>query len=372
MKVCIVSLNIVPYYHTPSNAQYGGAEVQTAVLADAFAEAGAEVVLVVSGLGDGERLPHPALNAFDPRAGVPGTRFFHPRMTGITDALARADADVYFQKCAGMVTGLVARFAKTHGRPFVYVAGSDSDFSFRDVILGNLRDKVLFFWGLKNATGIVAQNAAQAALCRDRLGREARVIPNAIVPAESNPAAEDGSVVWIGGIRRVKRPDVFLELARRMPERRFVLIGGPIASEPETARDIERRARELPNLVMTGHVSHDEVDRYLERAALLVNTSQVEGFPNTFLEAWQRTTPVVSFVDVDDLIRRERVGVVCDDADAMAREVARLLDDAGARLGMGERARGLVERRYSAPVLAREHLDYFGELLGRVRVEGAA
>lgn len=365
MKICVVSFNIVPYYHPSSNGQYGGAEVQAAVLADAFAAAGAEVCLVTRDLREGVELPYPAENAFDSGDGVPGLRFFRPRLPGALDALERADADLYFQHCAGIETGFTAWHCNRHRRPFVYFAGSDTDFSLREVRLSGVRDRILFFWGLKHASRIVAQNEAQARSCREKLGREAVVIPTAVALTDAVLPQKDGTVVWVGALREVKQPLEFVRLAAAVPDREFIMIGGEVASAPEHAAKVREAAKKVKNLTLTGRIPRDAVDGYLRRAALLVNTSRVEGFPNAFLEAWQHGTPVVSFVDVDGMITREGLGAVCTDAGEMADTVTRLLAAADRRAVMGERARELIEERYGAPVLARRYMELFEGLVRR-------
>ncbi|MGD8869591.1 MAG: glycosyltransferase family 4 protein, partial [Gemmatimonadales bacterium] len=310
-------------------------------------------------------LPHPAENAFDSRAGVPGLRFFHPRLPGALDALRRAEADVYFQHCAGVETGFTALHCRRHDGAFVYFAGSDTDFSLHEVRLNGLRDRAFFFWGLKNASLIVAQNEAQARSCRDKLGREAVVIPSAVALTDTDPSQKDGSVVWVGGLREVKQPLEFVRLAQAMPERRFIMIGGGVSSAPDYARKVQAEAEGVANLTLTGRIPRDDVDTYLRRASLLVNTSRVEGFPNAFLEAWQNATPVVSFVDVDGILHDEGVGVVCADGGEMAEVIARLLDDDDRRAVMGGRARDLIDERYGAPALARRYLELFQGLVTR-------
>jgi glycosyltransferase involved in cell wall biosynthesis len=365
MKVCVVSLNIVPYFHSRSEGQFGGGEVQAGVLARAFASAGHDVCLVTANLDRDQDLPFAAHNAYFSSRGVPLLRFLHPRITGVLDALERADADVYFKHCTGWVNGVTSWFCKKNGKAFVYFAGSDSDFSWRDVNIQHARDKLLYFWGVKNAAGIAAQNQHQANLCRLRLKREARVIPTAVELGGDHSPEKNGSVVWVGGLRAVKRPDQFLELARRLPERRFVLIGGPVSAEPSFGRRILDRAAAVPNLTATGRIPTREVGDHLSRAALLVNTSAWEGFPNAFLEAWARETPVVSFVDVDGVITGEGVGVICSDIDDMTARVRWLLDTDDERRSRGSKARRLIEKRYSSEVAAKAHLEYFEELLVR-------
>lgn len=362
MKICIVSLNIVPYYKAAGASHYGGAEVQAAVLAEALSRRGNEVVFVAADLAPGESLPLPAENAFNSGDGVRGLRFFHPRMTGIMDALRRVDASVYYQRNAGMITGLTAWFCKRHGRIFVYGAGSNTDFSSRQVRIDNVRDRLLYFWGLRHADGIIVQNEGQAKSCREVLNREAIVIPNSIEPQNSGRPRQAETIVWIGALRRVKRPEIFLEMVRRLPQYSFVLIGGGIGSEPDFAENILREAGTMPNVTATGRVSHEQVDGYLESAALLVNTSSVEGFPNAFLEAWRGGVPVLSFVDVDDLISQNGAGEVCSDTDHLITRVDTLMKNGPKRATMGQNGVALIKQRFSADTMAGMYVDYFERL----------
>ena len=365
MKVCVVSLNIVPFFVRTPESKFGGAETQAGFLAGAFKSAGADVTLVVANKKEDEILPYPAHNAFFSRDGVPGLRFLHPRMSGIVAALERADADVYYQRNAGVVTGIAAWFCRKHGKVFVYGAGSDTDFSLRDVIMPNWRDRMLYMYGLRRADGIVVQNEQQAAACRTALGRSPRVIANGIASTQAgaDEAAREPVVVWVGALREVKQPAVFLDLARRLPDVRFVMVGGPVPSDPAHAERIRADARSIPNLTLTGRVAQEEVARILGSASILVNTSRFEGFPNAFLEAWAAGVPIVSLVDVDGVLVRERIGVVCQDVDGLAREVATLMQDPARLREMGKRARDLVAQRYGADVLGPQYIRYFEELL---------
>jgi len=367
MKICIVSLHITPYYQKTPGAKYGGAEVQAALLARAFSSAGHDVSLVVAGTGGEHDIPYPTEIAYRAGQGVPGLRFFHPWLTGTLRALERADADVYHQHCAGMVTGITALFCRRNGRVFVYGAGSDTDFSFRSVRIKGLRDKVLYRLGLGLATGIVAQNRQQMELCRRTMDKPVRVIPSGVHPRGGVVAGERDAVIWVGGLRRVKRPDLFIELARRLPEHQFVMIGGGTGTEEEYARGIEHAARGVPNLRLTGWLPHSEVLDHTARALLLVNTSVVEGFPNAYLEAWNHAVPIVSFNDVDDLIRDQGLGAICRDLDDMVSHVDSLLSDDRERDAMGARARSLVEQRFSASVLGPQYVSFYEELLSMKR-----
>ena len=365
MKICIVSPNYPLYFRRDETAKFAGAEVQAAFLAGALSAAGHDVTFVVANLRDGEKLPFPAINAYRSADGAPGLRFFHPRLTGVCRALERSDADVYYQRNASMLTGVTGFFCRRKGRVLVYGAGSDTDFSFRNARMDNFRDRVLFYAGLKIAHGVVVQNEFQKTAYLKKHNGPVRVIPNGIELADCESQGPRELIVWIGGIRRIKQPELFLELARRIPERRFVLVGGGSGVEPSFERQIREEAAGIPNLEMTGHVPHDGVRDYLARALLLVNTSRVEGFPNAYLEAWNLCVPVVSFNDIDGIVEKENLGAICKGIDDMTVAVRSLAGDAGRRAETGERARRVVDARFSAAVLARSYVEFFEELVYR-------
>jgi hypothetical protein len=65
------------------------------------------------------------------------------------------------------------------------------------------------------------------------------------------------------------------------------------------------------------------VNDFYERAKVFVNTSDSEGFPNSYLQAWRRGTPTVAFFDPDSVISRRRLGKAAASMDEMASEVNR-------------------------------------------------
>jgi glycosyltransferase involved in cell wall biosynthesis len=342
-------------------AHFGGAEVQAAFVADALRAAGADVVLLVADLPAGTQLPHRAENAFFTGDGIPVLRFFHPRTSGIMGALARADADVYHQHCAGSITGLTARFCKQHGRVFVYGAGSDGDFHPRDVTINGVRDRMLFRYGLKNAAGIVVQNRKQLASAQS-LRKPLRLIPTGVRPLDSDTDTVRDVIVWIGSLWTLKRPDLLLELARRMPERNFVIVGGDFPSEAGYSAHIREQAAGLANVTITGRIPNPEVQAILGRASALVNTSDVEGFPNAYTEAWSLRVPIVARGDIDGVLSSSGGGIVAESQDAMVEALRSLADD-GLRRRMGEAARRYVMEYFSIQRLGPEYMDFFSRLL---------
>ena len=84
---------------------------------------------------------------------------------------------------------------------------------------------------------------------------------------------------------------------------------------------------------------------------LVVNTSFAEGFPNTFIQAWLRAVPVLSWrVDPDGCLSRAGAGVVADSLNEMASAI-HSLDSSRERLRSlsTEALRYGLERHTTAP-----------------------
>lgn len=61
-------------------------------------------------------------------------------------------------------------------------------------------------------------------------------------------------------------------------------------------REITDKASRVGNLEFTGSLPYSSVGDHFDNAVLFVNSSESEVFPNTFLQAWARAVPTVSFV----------------------------------------------------------------------------
>jgi len=344
-RVCFVAPQAWPVLaRDPRFEVVGGAEVQQSILARLFAANGYAVSMISLDYGQAERSRVDGVTvhkAFAPGAGMPVLRFLHPKLTSMWRALARADADIYYVRSASMWLGVVSEFCRRHRRRSLYAGASDKDFV-ADIggQLGSARDRWLYRRGLAAVDAIVVQNEFQRETCRATYGREARVIPSCYeAPQRNNSSEPRDRVLWVGMLHENKRPELFLELAARLPHRRFAMIGGPRPGAASFYERVRAQAERVPNLEMTGFLPLDEVERWFERARVLVNTSAYEGMPNTFLQAWARGVPTVATVDVGVPVHE-----VANDLDALCRGVEANFSDRE----RGARCREHFERHHSA------------------------
>ena len=158
----------------------------------------------------------------------------------------------------------------------------------------------------------------------------------------------------------------FLDLAEALPDREFVMVGPHDNDDPDYYDQVERRAETLPNCSFKGFVAPDEIHEYFRRAALLVNTSDYEGFGNVFLEAWRYETPVVSLhYTLHGVIDEEPVGVHAGSIDALTEAVDSLLNDIDRRREYGTTGRKHVADEYSFPSVLAAYETVFDRIAPR-------
>jgi len=310
----------------------GGAELQQAIVATTLARRGYEVSMISMDYGqpdgcelDGVRIH----NMHAPDAGVRVIRFVHPRLTSLWQALKRADADVYYQRTAAVYTGYLAAFCRMHGRRSIHAGASDVDFIPGRQDIAFARDRWIYEYGVRNVDAVFAQNPSQQENVKKHYGRDALLVPNCYEAPAGAKADPRGYVLWIATLRAQKRPEIFIEIARRMPRHRFLLVGGSDPGErgQAYAQAVRAAAAALPNVTVLGFTRFEKADRLFDGARVVVNTSEYEGFPNTFLQAWARGVPTVALVDTGSRHAGEPAYDVVPDVDAATRAVTRLMEE---------------------------------------------
>jgi glycosyltransferase involved in cell wall biosynthesis len=312
----------------------GGAEVQQSMIAPALARRGWRVSMIALDYGQPDRAVVKGVTVHKihkPDAGLPVLRFVHPRLTSLWAALRLVDAEVYYQRTAAVTTAWVAQFCRMKGRRAVYAGASDVDFIPGEEDIRFARDRRIFQWGLERVHEVIVQNAAQRASLALHYGREGTLIPSCYAPPEGAKADPAGYVLWTATVRPSKRPEILLEIARRLPRYRFVMIGGPDPGkrEAEYLRSVASAARAPPNIEVRGFVPFAEAERAFDGARVVLNTSLYEGFPNTFLQAWARGIPTLAFIDTGSRLAGEPVYDIASDVpDAVSRLERLMRDDA--------------------------------------------
>ncbi|WP_167889508.1 glycosyltransferase family 4 protein [Thermococcus sp. 18S1] len=163
------------------------------------------------------------------------------------------------------------------------------------------------------------------------------VIPNGVRELEGAGEPENGRryITFIGALREYKSPGTFIELARALPEREFLVVGdGPLR------RSLEGSAPE--NVRFLGY--RRDVGKILSESVLLVLPSRREGFGLVVIEANSLGVPAVGrrVSAVPELIRAGKNGLTFETFDELV-EAVRILTEPKKNRKAGAVAKSVAE-----------------------------
>ena len=372
--ICFVGLANLPVLAREYGGHgVGGAELQQTLLAKALVAQGYSVSMVVADYGQPDGAVWDGIKtykAYRPDAGLAGLRFIHPRWTGLWSAMKRARADIYYTSCAGALLGQVVLFARLHAARVIFRIASNSDCDPASLLIRYWRDKRLYRYGLRRADLVLAQTPGQQQALLKNFRRDSRLAASLTDTDARRPgfAERDISVLWVGNIRALKRPGLLLEAARKLPQLKFHMIGGRMPGSETLYESVRAQALELPNVRFHGPVPYHAVGEFYERARVFVSTSEMEGFPNTYLQAWARGTPVVAFLDPEQLIALNGMGRAVTTVSELCAGIVALQD---ARLweAASQRSREYIDNRFNVKRMTAPYAEALSDLfdLGRRR-----
>ncbi len=266
----------------------------------------------------------------------------------IWEALQRIDPHIIYTQYATAYLGLAARYALSAPCTLIWHIASAYDVQpFRTralrTVLFDYLDKQMTEYGIRHADYIFGQATYEEDLLRQNYGRTCDLIvgnwhPQPVVSCTKRPPVK---VVWVANIKSLKKPETFIELAARLrtvTEAEFIMVGRP--GDAKYQRRLEAQMQHVRGLTYLGEKSNEEINRLLAESHICVNTSDYEGFPNTFIQAWLHEVPVVSLhVDPDDLLRRQGLGFHSGSFDRLVQDTRNLIENAELRTRIGKQAR---------------------------------
>ncbi len=356
VRVCFVSPKSYPLFRPETPGVFGGAEVDLFLLGTELAkDPWFAVSFVVADYGQ----------AAEENAGpirlIRSVNFNMPSILGawrVWRGCRTADADIYVIKTASAGVPLVAEFCRRYRRAFVYRTAHqeecDGSWIRRHPILGRL-----FRRALGRAALLLAQNQMNADDLKRTTGLDSIVIPNGHPIPSLSPASNRDGILWVGRSAAFKRPEMFLSLADRFPQERFVMICQKATCGVDYD-SLRRAAADRPNLEFHDRVPFRQIDRFFERAKVLVNTSDSEGFSNAFIQACVHGVPILSLrVNPDLFLTRHSCGIDCGSSPDRLAEGLRFLLEDDRYLELGQNARAYAERHHAIARIVEQYKELF-------------
>lgn len=358
IKVCFTSPKAYPLFNPEVNSVFGGAEVDLYLLATELAkDDGFEVSCITADYDQ------PTTEKIENVTIIKSLSFKQNQITGaikIWKAMKKADADIYMMKTPSPGVPLVAEFCKVFKRHFAYRAASEREFNgvylSKHPILGRL-----FLRSLRSASLITLQNQSDAERLQSLVGIEATVIPNGHrLPLITNTPKQ--TILWVGRSAPIKRPDLFLELAEMLPDEKFTMICQK-ATRDNNYQDLVAQAMKIQNLEFIEQVPFKEIETFFREAKVLVNTSDSEGFPNTFIQAAKYETVIMSLnVNPDNFLQKHNCGIHAKGSmQKIVDSMKSILED-NHHKELGKNARKYVEKYHDIKQITKQYKILFRKM----------
>lgn len=241
-------------------------------------------------------------------------------------ALRKADADMYMIKSVSPGIYIAKLFCRLKKRFFLYrtahATHCNGEYIKKHPVMGKM------FKGLiKHADIVFAQNQNDSRNLKKTTDADSTVVPNAHRLCKLQNK-EKKNILWVGRSAEFKRPQKFIELAGKFPAENFVMICQHATGDKEYDH-LCQLANNTQNLQFLQRIPFHEIDEYFLRAKVLVNTSDAEGFPNTFIQAGKCAAAILSYnVNPDGFMDKYECGLCCGgDQARMAEKLGYLLEN---------------------------------------------
>lgn len=219
-KICFVAPKAYPVFNRNVKKVFGGAELNLYWIATELAKDNRfEVSFITADYGQR------CVEMIEGVRVIKSLDFNESKLSGaikIWKAMQKTDAHVYFQCAASLGTFLVAFFSKIHNKMFVYhiahIRECDGTYLKQHFFVGKA-----FAWSLRTAANIIVRNKTDVSEIEDTFGVQSHIIK----AGQHLPVLYDTKkdiILWVARSARIKRPELFIELAEKKPHEQFVMV----------------------------------------------------------------------------------------------------------------------------------------------------
>ncbi|OHB61149.1 MAG: hypothetical protein A2167_04745 [Planctomycetes bacterium RBG_13_46_10] len=360
IEICFIAPKAYPLFNPDIQEPFGGAELDLYFLATELAkDKDFAVSFITADYGQQD------IEIIKGVAVIKSLDFKKNALIGavkVWRALRRADAAMYMIKTISPGMFLTALFCRLKGRIFLYRTSNtnscDGSYLKQHHLLGRI-----YKWALRSAKQVFVQNRTDIDNLLCTTGVLATAVQNAHCLDELRQSMRD-TILWIGRSVEIKKPMLFIELAEKTPYEHFTMIC-QCATGDRNYDGLVARAERVKNLQFIQRVPFSEIDRFFQRAKVFVNTSDAEGFPNTFIQACEFGVPILSLnVNPDDFLYEYGCGISCRGSFEHLIDSLDFILAEDRYIEMGKRGRAYVEQNHDIKKIIEKYKKIFRQILG--------
>ncbi|MBN2881607.1 glycosyltransferase family 4 protein [Candidatus Woesearchaeota archaeon] len=167
--------------------------------------------------------------------------------------------------------------------------------------------------GLKLSSIVITQTKEQRKLLLKYYHKNSTIIDSAQKIPKEFIKKKGEYILWVGRSIEWKRPEIFLDIAKTMPNQNFKMVCNPAKGKEKYHQELKIKSLKIKNLEFIEFIPHEKINKIFKKAAIFINTSTKEGFPNTFIEAGKNKTPIISLnVNPNNIFKTQNIGLYCN------------------------------------------------------------
>lgn len=363
IKVCFVCPKAYCLFDPDKGGIFGGAEVDLYILGTSLAKDDSfEVSFVVGDYGQASEVSKQNIRLFK------SLKITEPPLIApfkIWRAMKKADADFYFIKTMSAGLLLVYLFCRINRRKLIirtaHSSHCDGSYLTKHPFL-----RFLYKAAFKKAAAVFTQNRSDANSLKASLDVASITIPNGHIITDRNEQNKE-YILWVARSANFKNPYLFIELAKDLPDQKFVMVC-PKAFGDKNYSILKKIAGKYKNLEFVESVKIFDIQTVFSKAKIFVNTSESEGFANTFIQAAIAAVPIISYkVNPDDFLNKYNCGFCADGSyRKMLELINTLAEDEGLIKKYGENAFAYAKEKHDIQKILPQYKNLFKKIAGNV------
>jgi len=347
---------------------FGGAEIQTSLLIDHWLSRGCEVAYVCYGssTSSGPEVLENGMRLYRIKKPFQNIKpLIYLERSAIRSILERERPDVVYQRGDFYFCDIVTAFGKRMGFPVVNGLSME-----RHCMRVKKRFNHMYIFDLlmdgfvrnyyRDGSVIISQTDHQRQCLKENFGRDSVIIANGHpVPDPPFEKTDPPTLLWVANIKPIKRPNLFFEVTSRIKGDIRIRMIGNLYKEVDNDW-FHGKVKEDSRITYLGEQPLEVTNVEIAKASVLLNTSETEGFSNTYIQAWMRQTPVFTIsADPDGTIQKRGIGIREEDTVKMSEAISHLFQDKDELRRMGEKARCFAMEHFSIDTIGDRYLEVF-------------
>ena len=360
IKICFICPKAYPIFDSNTKSTFGGTEVDLYNISTELAkDNNYEVKMLVADYAQEKSVTLENVKLIKT---VNFKKNILSQTLNLIKALKKTDCDIFFMQGLNISLPLCVLIAKLRNKKFIFRTASSIHCNGIWLTKHKLHS-IQIKWALRKINRVICQNAEDQKNCLNTYKiKTATVISNGQRFQEYNNNNKQG-ILWVGRSDTLKQPYLFIEIAKKMPNYNFTMIC-PKATNDNNYDTLIEKATKQNNLKFIKYVDFKNIDSYFIDNQFFVNTSSVEGFPNTFIQACKAATPIASLnINPDNFLNKENCGICTDgNLNNLCNNIETIIKDSNKFKTLSQNALNYAKNKHDIQIIIHEYKSLFKEL----------